>query len=149
MTADGERVANAETWHAPKGSLTIEKPVRGVIRFTYHGHMVAAVVPFLEASVAEVLRSGVRPDLFIDLAAMTGYDSEYRKAISEWGARTHPHFGEVRVLVRSKLIAIGIAVSNLTAANKLKPTTDRREFERSLEAAAARHRGSDQHAADS
>jgi hypothetical protein len=45
----------------------------------------------------------------------------------------------VRVLVRSKLIAMGIAVSNLTAEGKLKPTTQRRDFESALASAVARH----------
>jgi hypothetical protein len=45
----------------------------------------------------------------------------------------------VRVFVRSKLVAMGIAVSNLTAANKLKPTTNRAQFVADIAAAVARH----------
>jgi hypothetical protein len=59
-----------ETWCSPRGSLAIEKPVPGVIRFTYDGYMTADVVPFLESSVKKVLDAGLCPDLFIDLSQM-------------------------------------------------------------------------------
>jgi hypothetical protein len=128
-----------ETWETPRGSLVISHPVSGVMVFTYRGYVTAGAVQVIERSVDRVLATGVRPDLFIDLALLTGYDSEYRKAVSAWGARLYHRFGEVRVFVRSKLVAMGIAVSNLTAGGKLRPTTDRAFFERSMAEAVARH----------
>ena len=104
-TKKGEEF-DALTWRSPRGSLIIEQPVPGVMLFTYHGHIPVEVVPLIEASVARVLNTGIRPDLFIDLEQMKGYDSEYRKAISKWGADNHRRLGDVRVLVRSKLIAM-------------------------------------------
>jgi hypothetical protein len=101
--------------------------------------MTADVVPFIERSVDRVLAAGIRPDLFIDLDDMTGYDSEYRQEVSKWGARFYRRFGEVRFLVRSKIIAMGIAVSNLTAGGRLRPTTRRSEFQSALAAAITRH----------
>jgi hypothetical protein len=97
------------------------------------------VVPFVEATVDRVLAAGLRPDLFIDLERMTGYDSAYRKAISSWGARLYRHFGEVRVFVRSRLVAMGIAISNLTAANKLRPITNRTHFQAALDESIRQH----------
>ena len=132
-------VMTSETWESARGSLVISCPGAGVMLFTYRGYMTAAVVPFIERAVDRMLATGVQPDLFIDLERMTGYDSEYRRAISQWGARMHRRFGEVRVFVRSKLVAMGIAVSNLTAANKLKPTTNRAQFVADIAAAVARH----------
>jgi hypothetical protein len=130
---------NVDKWESPRGSLAITHPVPGVIVFTYHGHMTAEVVPFIERSVDRVLAEGHRPDLFIDLDDMTGYDSEYRQDVSKWGARFYRRFGEVRFLVRSKIIAMGIAVSNLTSEGRLKPTTRRSEFESAIAAAIAKH----------
>jgi hypothetical protein len=131
--------ASTETWETERGSLVISHPAPGVIVFTYDGYVTAAAVLLIERSVDRVLATGVRPDLFIDLARLTGYDSEYRKAVSAWGARLYRQFGEVRVFVRSKLVAVGIAVSNLTAGGKLRPTTDRGLFDRALADAVARH----------
>jgi hypothetical protein len=146
MQAEGENRSGdvhdnstAERWESPRGSLVIGEPVPGVIVFTYRGYMTADVVPFIESTVDRVLAAGLRPDLFIDLELMSGYDSAYRKAVSSWGARMHRHFGKVRVFVRSKLVAMGIAVSNLTAANKLEPTTNRAAWQSALSEAIARH----------
>ena len=131
--------ANAETWESDRGRLVISQPVLGVMIFTYWGHATAPMVTFIEESVDRVLAKGSKPDLFIDLDRIAGYDSTYRRAVSAWGARNYRRFGEVRVLVRSRIVAMGIAVSNLTAANKLEPTTKRPEFQAAIAAAIARH----------
>jgi anti-anti-sigma regulatory factor len=133
MTVEGISSSRSHTWESARGRLVISEPTAGVIVFTYEGHMTAEVVPFIEATVDRVLAEGLRPDLFIDLDRLTSYDSAYRKAISSWGARLHRRFGEVRVFVRSRLVAMGIAVSNLTASNKLKPTTSRAQFQAALD----------------
>jgi hypothetical protein len=133
MTVEGITSGRSHTWESPRGRLVISEPAAGVIVFTYDGHMTADVVPFIEATVDRVLTECSSPDLFIDLDRLTSYDSAYRKAISSWGARLHRRFGEVRVFVRSRLVAMGIAVSNLTAANKLKPTTSRPHFQAALD----------------
>lgn len=139
MTVEGINSGRSHTWESARGRLVISEPAAGVIVFTYDGHMTVDVVPFIESAVDRVLAEGLRPDLFIDLDRLTSYDSAYRKAISSWGARLHRHFGEVRVFVRSRLVAMGIAVSNLTASNKLKPTTSRAQFQAALEESIRQH----------
>jgi hypothetical protein len=135
---EGSDWGRGQTWESPRGSLVVTQPVLGVMLFTYRGYMTVEVVPFIERSVDGVLARGLRPDLFIDLERMTGYESAYRKAVSLWGAKMYRHFGDVRVLVKSKLVAMGIAVSNLTAANKLEPTTSRVTFQAHMDAAIGR-----------
>jgi hypothetical protein len=139
MAVEGKSPERSHTWESPRGRLVISEPALGVILFTYDGHMTSDVVPFIEATVDGVLATGLRPDLFIDLERLSSYDSAYRKAISSWGARLHRRFGEVRVFVRSRLVAMGIAVSNLTASNKLKPTTSRAQFQAALDASVREH----------
>lgn len=139
ISEEGMGRENVEIWESPRGRLLVSQPVLGVMVFTYRGHMSAPVVPFIERSVDRVLAGGIRPDLFVDLGAMSGYDSDYRKAVSQWGAKNYRRFGEVRFFVRSKLVAMGIAVSNLTAAGKIRPTTDRAQFQAALDAAVSRH----------
>src|SRR5262245_42929006 len=92
-------MGRSHNWESPRGRVVISEPTAGVIVFTYFGHATADMVPFIEATVDRVLAAGLRPDLFIDLELMKGYDSAYRKAISGWGARLYRRFGEVRVFV--------------------------------------------------
>lgn len=129
----------SEKWETPRGSLVVSQPVPGVMVFTYDGYMVADVVPFIERTVNDVLATGLRPDLFIDLENMTGYDTKYRQDVSKWGSQYYKRFGESYFLVRSKLIAMGIAMSNLTSGGRLKSTTRRSEYQAALDAAIARH----------
>jgi uncharacterized protein (DUF1330 family) len=137
---EGQPDETVETWSSERGELVITHPVTGVIVFTYRGQIGVGAVSVIERAEARVASLGIRPDLFIDLEKMTGYDSDYRAAVSKWGARTYHRHGEVRVLVRSILVAMGIAVSNLMLANKLRPTTKRSEFQAAIDAAIERHR---------
>jgi hypothetical protein len=85
-----------------------------------------------------VLALGIRPDVFVDLEKISGYESEYRRAVSQWGARTHRRFRQARFLVRSRIVAMGVAVSNLTSGGVIKATTQRSEFEAALQSAVSR-----------
>jgi hypothetical protein len=130
-----------DTWEWERGKLVVSQPVLGVVVFTYEGHMTADVVPFIERTFDRVLAQGVRPDMFVDVERMTGYDSDYRQAVSRWGARVQRQCGEHHFFVRSRLVAMGIAVSNLAAGGKLQATTKRAEFEAALARCIARHSG--------
>ncbi len=127
------------TWQGDRGKLVISQPVLGVVVFTYEGHITVDVIPFLERTFDRVLALGVRPDMFIDVERMTGYDSDYRQAVTKWGARVQRQCGEHHFFVRSRLVAMGIAVSNLTAGGKLQATTKRHHFDAALARAIARH----------
>jgi hypothetical protein len=121
-----------------RGRLTISHPVPHVILFTYWGYLTAEFVPFIEASVDRVLAAGIRPDIFVDLGRVSGYESEYRRGVSKWGSRNYQHFGQVRFLVQSRIMAMGVTVSNLTAGGVIKATTKRSDFEAALQVALCR-----------
>jgi hypothetical protein len=131
-------VGGDETWESSRGRLMISHPAPHVILFTYSGYLTADFVPFVEASVDRVLATGIRPDIFVDLGRVSGYESEYRRAISQWGARNYRRFGQVRFLVQSRIMAMGVTVSNLTAEGIIKATTKRSDFEAALQAALCR-----------
>lgn len=126
-----------ETCESSRGRLTISHPVPHVILFTYWGYLTADFVPFIEASVERVLAAEIRPDIFVDLGRVSGYESEYRRGVSQWGARNYRHFGEVRFLVQSRIMAMGVTVSNLSAGGIIKATTKRSDFEAALQARCA------------
>jgi hypothetical protein len=116
----------------------ISYPAPAVLLFTYQGYMTADVVPFIDQTVARVLATGARPDLFVDLGRLDGYDSDYRRSITRWGAANIRYFGDYWFFVRSRLVAIGVAVSNITAGGRLQVTTKRAEFDAAMSAAVRR-----------
>jgi hypothetical protein len=131
-------VVGAKTWESVRGRLAISRPAPHVILAIYEGHLTVDMVPFFEASVAPALETGIRQHLFIDLEHISGYDSEYRRAITKWGVRTQRYFEQTRFLVRSRIVAIGVAVSNLSSGGFLEATTKRSEFEAALQTAMRR-----------
>ena len=109
--------------------------------FTYRGYMTADVVPFVAAAVDRMFATGATPDFYVDLGDLGGFDSEYRRQITEWGKIAYQQIGEARFFVRSRLIAISVAVSNLAVRGKIKALTKRTEFDAAIDAAVRRHTG--------
>jgi hypothetical protein len=128
-----------EVWRDDRGKLTIRYPASHVMIFKYEGHFGETVVPFVEASVNRVLAAGVVPDIYVDLEHMTGYDSAYRIAITKWGNTVRDRCGKWMMLTRSRLVAMGVAVSNMATGGTLEATTKRTEFD--VEVAASIRRG--------
>lgn len=131
-------VAGAETWESARGRLTITYPAPSVMLFTYGGHLTVDVVPFVDASVDRVLKSGLRPRFFVDLEQVRSYDSEYRQAIKAWGLRVDREVAGWFFLVRSRLVAMGVTFSSMWLQSPVKATAERSEFDAALQAAARR-----------
>jgi hypothetical protein len=121
-----------DVWRSDRGSLVIRYPARHVLVFKYEGHIGEAVVPFVATAVDRVLASGITPDIFVDLEHMSGYDSAYRIAITKWGSRVRKQLGQFMLLTRSRLVAMGVAVSNLAVGGSLSATTKRTEFDAAI-----------------
>jgi hypothetical protein len=138
MIANEARAIRQEEWRSDHGGLTILYPADHVLVFKYLGHMSADVVPFVENAVDRVLAVDVRPDIFVDLAEMTGYDSAYRIEITQWGGRIRNRVNEFSLLTRSTLIAMGVSLSNLALGGFMSATTRRSEFDTKIDRAVRR-----------
>jgi hypothetical protein len=74
-------------------------------------------------------------DMFHDWGEMTSYDSEARSSLTRWTIVNRKSIGSVVFLVRSKLVAMGVATANLATSPlgvTLHSHTDRAAFEREL-----------------
>lgn len=131
-------VDGAELWASARGRLAITHPARGVMLFTYGGHLSADVVAFVEASVDRVLEAGIRPHFFVDLEQVSGYDSEYRHAIARWSRRVETDVEGWFFLVRSRIVAMGVTISTLRSLAPIKATPRRSEFEAAMQTALRR-----------
>lgn len=78
----------------------------------------------------EVLRG--RLEVFHDWSAMTGYDPEARKLLTEWNLRHSTAVEQVHMLVKPGVIAMGVSVSSLVAGRDFAAYSDRHLWERSL-----------------
>jgi hypothetical protein len=93
-----------------------------------------------------MLAQCTRMHLFIDADEMTGYDTEFRSRSTEWGSRARPRLISNHVLVRSKIVAMGVTVANMIIRGNVEMHSNRADFEKSLigvggTAAMRRHAG--------
>jgi hypothetical protein len=115
-----------------RGTMRIwARPERRLVVTSAHGHgAVEFVAPFLEVLDDAVAKGAT--SIWDDWARVTSYDSETRVRIMAW-TRAHDWIArDIHVLVGSKLIAMGLAVSNLALGGALQVTTDRAAFEREI-----------------
>ena len=128
MANDGD----IETWRSDRGELAVAFRAPAVLVFKYRGYMSAGAVPFVDGCVQRALKAGLRPDLFVDLRELTGYDTEYRVAITQWGRTIKDRVGLFLLLVNSKLIAMGVSVSNMILGGFMTATSRHEQFEAAL-----------------
>ena len=72
--------------------------------------------------------------LFADVEEMTNYDSRLRTELTAGFLPDRARFAAFHVLLRSKLVAMGVSVANLTLGGIAKTTTERRQFKQLLDA---------------
>jgi hypothetical protein len=67
--------------------------------------------------------------LFNDNDEMDGYDSAFRTTMTEWAQKHKERLQCTHVLVRSRLVAMGVTVAQLVLRENLKMYADRKSFE--------------------
>jgi hypothetical protein len=72
---------------------------------------------------------GVPVDMFWDTTDTTGYKSECRAELERWQKDARPRLASCTVLVRSRLMEMAIAVTNLLLGGMNKATRDREKFD--------------------
>jgi hypothetical protein len=76
---------------------------------------------------------------FHDWAQMNNYDLSARVALTRWTLTHRPAFREAHLLVRSKIVELGVEAANLTLGRFMTTHRDLPTFERALQSALTRH----------
>lgn len=109
--------------------------------FEQHGHAALGQAEFLDRTARELFgegRDGRRFELFVDAEGLTGYDVDFRTAASAWGRRVESQITAHCIFVRSRLVALGIAVAALPFRRAVSVVWDRSAFGARLNAAIRR-----------
>ena len=100
-----------------------------VLMSRFEGHVDAATAK----SVIETLERLTAPlrefHLFNDSEALSSYDPELRVLMTRWVERSRPRLIKNHVLVRSKIVAMGVAVASMLLGDIMRMHSDRRSFE--------------------
>ena len=67
-----------------------------------------------------------------------GYEPGFRTGLTEWNQRIRGNIAKMSLLIRSKIAAMGISVSNIVLGGLLVPYTDPKKFETEIAMAVRR-----------
>ena len=123
-----------------KGSLEIWQPAPGVVFQRCKGHATVGFSETITQRLDVLLSKGIRPVVFDDWEGLTSYDSGARIHLTAWTAENASKLRGIHMLFRSKLVAMGVTVANLTLKGGMATYASRPEFESVLAAALARAR---------
>ncbi|MFO0694563.1 MAG: hypothetical protein U0230_13465 [Polyangiales bacterium] len=124
-----------EEWLFERCRLVISAPARGVVLQRFIGHATPEVVEPITSRLERAVAQHGTLRVFDDWEEATGYESEVRVRLTEWTKRHREAIPLTHILVRSKLLAMGLSVANLAIDGGLEVHTTRAAFERELAAA--------------
>jgi hypothetical protein len=111
-------------YRSDRGELRLRLAAADVVVLVYAGYTEVGCVDALARTFDAIVgdRSGIH--LFVDCEEQTGYDMAFPSRIAEWTQAIQPRLGPVCLLVRSRIVAFGVAVVNvLTGAHATTVTT--------------------------
>ncbi len=97
----------------------------------------AAGAPHRERCTRACAAGGPRLIAFHDWEALTSYESEARTALTTWGFDIRSGVERVHILVRSKLVRMGVSVASIVLVGMIVAHGERTKFDRELFAALA------------
>jgi hypothetical protein len=114
-----------------RGSLRVEHLDAGLFRTTVTGHFSTSLLSPYVRALDKALAAG-RAVGFHDWEGMNTYDAECRKVLTEWTLQHRARIDGWHILVRSKLVAMGVATASLLiGGGTIVSYTDRDKFESS------------------
>lgn len=105
----------------------------GVVLVSYEGMATEEVVPEIAAFLEDEIARAGKIRFFVDAGDLITYTTEYRKAWTVWLKAHRSDLGEVQMLVRSRIVRMGINVVNPLVGNFLIAYSERGEFESALD----------------
>lgn len=125
-----------------RGELRIWLAAPTVLVFKYKGHSDSDYVRFIGEVFEKTLANKQQPThVFVDCEEQTGFDQGFRRDIAKWSAGVAPTTETYCILVRSRVVALGIALSQVAVgkvARHVQVMADRATFRNKLELAVQR-----------
>jgi hypothetical protein len=121
-----------EVWQLRQSTLRLDWPRAGIVGITIEGYGHLEFANPCTQRLEEALRATERLTVLADFGEMSGYDSGYRIALTDWVAKRRPRLDAVHVLSRARLVNMGVAVANLALGGMLTTYTERSRYDRAI-----------------
>ena len=126
-------------WRTERGAVGVWTPEQSLLVVSLRGHGESRfAVPILDAY--EGLAKTGPIHLFFDAEGLTNYDSSLRTELTARFMPDRTRSASFYVLVRSRLVAMGVSVANLALGGVVKTLADRALFKAKLDACVFEHR---------
>jgi hypothetical protein len=116
-----------------RGRLALWTLDQGVFVFQIVEHGDKSFVAPVVAAFERSLRHGAS-QMFVDVELMTSYDTELRTEVTAAMARERKRIGCLHILVRSKIVAMGVSVANLALGGLMTIHGSAPPFQHALQA---------------
>jgi len=126
------------TQETPRGRLALWTLDQGFLVFQIVAHGDKAFVSPIVAGFERSLRNGTSVQMFVDVGRMTSYDTELRTEVTAALAQQRKRIGCLHIVVRSKIVAMGVSVANLALGGIMTIHGDTGPFQHALEGSLAR-----------
>jgi hypothetical protein len=141
--------SDLRTLTTSRGSIEVWQPAAGVVCSRCRGHAPVGFSETLTHRLDALIKLGMHPVVFDDWEELASYDPLTRVHVTAWTAANADKLSGIHVLLKSKLVAMGVTVANVTLRGSVKAYTSRAEFEAALADTVARvqaHRAGARHA---
>lgn len=131
----------SDHWRGRTWELSLYNPAPGVLYTRVMGHADLECVHHLMRAFDRV--ASLTPDrveAFHDWERISGYDAEVRPVYTRWSQGHPERIGALHILVRSRIVAMGITVANVALGGVMTAHNDRAEFEKVRAEAILRRR---------
>jgi hypothetical protein len=120
----------------PRGTLALWAPIPSLVVGRVRGHLEDAFVDAMLAQGDATLLAEEKTRTYHDWEESTGYAPIARLRLTEWTLRHLESVQGMHILVRSRILAMGVEVARLTLGRRvLVPYVDRRSYENHLHTA--------------
>lgn len=123
---------NGVAWRTDRGCLGLWLPCPQVLVLSLQGYGDADFATSTLTAYETLAQSGPI-HLFADLESLVNYDSRLRTEVTARLLADRERFGALRVLVKSKIVAMGVSVANLALGGIIDVTSDPEAFKASLD----------------
>lgn len=123
---DGVRISDG------RGIIDVRNPAPHVELIRCEGYARAEHVAEILEGRDRIVRACGKIAIFDDLEDLRGYDSDVRSRLTGWSRDHRPKIVAFHILVRSKIVAMGVSLANLAIGGAIVAHTRRAAFEAAL-----------------
>lgn len=121
------------------GKMTYEFPAPGIVLNVMTGHFATDLADFCIAGWTEGLKQHPPLIMFCNWEAMTGYDPDCRRRLTDWHKQHAKDIEKGHILLKSKLVAMGVSVANMVlGGSAIETYSNKTKFEMAMRVAMKR-----------